>query len=287
MQQKRFLTLVVTVFLGIFFIAASTFQVQDKPRRLEILFLGHQTNRHHNSERLADILTKEYFKNGINISFTSQPDDLNEENLSKYDGLIVYANHDSISASQEKALLDFVKKGKGFIPLHCASWCFRNSSEVVEMIGGQFKSHKYDSFPAVITNANHPVTKGIPAFVTKDETYVHDKISKDIEVLSERVEGGHHEPYTWVRSFGQGRVFYTAYGHDDITFNNPGFLDLVRNGIFWAVGEKAVTDLKAFQIANPQYFDGPVPNYERKRSCTKSSAITKSGTIHVTDAGAS
>lgn len=269
MQQKRFLTLVVTVFLGIFFLAASTFQVQDKPRRLEILFLGHQTNRHHNSERLADILTKEYFKNGINISFTSQPDDLNEENLSKYDGLILYANHDSISASQEKALLDFVKKGKGFIPLHCASWCFRNSSEVVEMIGGQFKSHKYDSFPAVITNANHPVTKGIPAFVTKDETYVHDKISKDIEVLSERVEGGHHEPYTWVRSFGQGRVFYTAYGHDDITFNNPGFLDLVRNGIFWAVGEKAVTDLKAFQIANPQYFDGPVPNYERKDPAPK------------------
>ena len=83
------------------------------------------------------------------------------KNLSKYDGLIVYANYDTISQSQEKALLQFVKSGKGFIPLHCASLCFRNSPEVVEMIGGQFKSHKYDSFPSVIIQPEHPVMKGM------------------------------------------------------------------------------------------------------------------------------
>src|SRR5215207_2513154 len=103
MQQKKFLTLVVTISLALFFIAASTYQVTDTPRRLEVLFLGHQNNRSHNSERLADILAKEYFKDGINITFTTRPDELNEENLNKYDGLIVYANHDTISASQEKA----------------------------------------------------------------------------------------------------------------------------------------------------------------------------------------
>jgi type 1 glutamine amidotransferase len=85
--------------------------------------------------------------------------------------------------------------------------------------------------------------KGISSFVTRDETYVHDKISKNIEVLSERVEGAHHEPYTWVRPYGEGRVFYTAYGHDENTFNNQGFLDLVLNGIIWAVGDKARSNL--------------------------------------------
>src|SRR5688572_24376338 len=101
MQQKKFSTLVVTTIIAILFIAASTYKAADAPRRLELLFLGHQTNTHHNSEKLADLLMKEYFKHGINITFTSQPDDLNEENLNKYDGLIVYANHDSISPSQE------------------------------------------------------------------------------------------------------------------------------------------------------------------------------------------
>ncbi len=166
-------------------------------------------------------------------------------------------------------MLEFVRNGKGFIPLHCASWCFRNSDEVVEMIGGQFKSHKYDSFPAVITQPDHPVMKGITSFKTTDETYVHDKISKNIQVLSERVEGSHHEPYTWVRPYGQGRVFYTAYGHDEITFTNQGFLDLVQNGILWAVGEKAVANLAAYSIASPTYFDGPVPNYERRNPAPK------------------
>ncbi|HEY5968496.1 MAG TPA: PVC-type heme-binding CxxCH protein [Chitinophagaceae bacterium] len=263
MQNKRFwLPLII-----ILFVLVSAFIKKDlasPSRRLEILFLGHKNNQSHNSEKLASIFSKEYFKGGINISFTTNPDDLNEGNLSNYDGLILYANHDTISKSQEKALLDFVRGGKGFIPLHCGSFCFRNSPEVVEMIGGQFKSHRYDSFPAVILKPKHPVMQGITSFTTLDETYVHSKISKEIEVLTERVEGDHHEPYTWVRPYGQGRVFYTAYGHNDNTFNNQGFLDLVRNGILWAVGDKAVEDLKQIHLANPKYFEGPVPNYEKR-----------------------
>ena len=138
----------------------------EAPRRLEILFLGHDS-KHHESEKLADILLAEYFKAGINISYTNDPDDLNEKNLAYYDGLILYANYDSITAPQEKALLNFVKNGKGFIPLHCASYCFRNSKEVVDLIGGQFKTHGQDSFPAVIVKPDHPVMKDVPAFMTK------------------------------------------------------------------------------------------------------------------------
>src|SRR5690242_15410634 len=159
MNKKKLLTVFAIAVLSIVFLAAFRHQPAATPRRLEILFLGHTNNRAHNSERLADIFTKEFFKDGINITFTMDPNAMNEENLSKYDGLIVYANHDTISRSQEQALLNFVRSGKGFIPLHCASFCFRNSPEVVEMIGGQFKSHKYDSFPATIIKPEHPVMK--------------------------------------------------------------------------------------------------------------------------------
>ncbi|MRG45061.1 dehydrogenase [Chitinophaga sp. SYP-B3965] len=266
--KVNFSACVCLIVAPLLFISAGKQHSADAPRRLEILFLGHKS-KHHDSEKLADIFTKEYFKDGINISYTTDPDDLNATNLKGYDGLILYANHDSITKPQEAALLDFVRSGKGFIPLHSASYCFRNSAEVVEMIGGQFKSHKYDSFPAVILKPEHPVMKGITAFVTKDETYVHDKISKNIEVLSERVEGTHHEPYTWVRPYGKGRVFYTAYGHDDNTFNNPGFLALVKNGILWAVGDEARGNLSAYKIAQPTYVDGPVPNYEKRDPAPK------------------
>lgn len=262
MSPKKLLLVCFTCIFAVCFIAATN-KDADLPRRLEILFLGHKSE-HHDSEQLADILTKEYFKDGINITYTTDPNDMNETNLKNFDGLVLYANHDEITKDQEKTLLNFVKGGKGFIPLHCASYCFRNSDEVVEMIGGQFANHKIDSFPAVIIKPDHPVMKGINAFITKDETYVHTKISKNIEVLSERVEGDHHEPYTWVRPYGDGRVFYTAYGHDEVTFNNPGFLNLVKNGILWAVGDKARANLAAFKIAELKYTDAVIPNYERR-----------------------
>ena len=96
--------------------------------------------------------------------------------------------------------------------------------------------------------------QGIHLLLQKDETYVHDKISKEYTSITERVEGNHHEPYTWVRPYGQGRVFYTAYGHDENTFNNQGFLDLVRNGILWAVGDKAKADLESCSIGKSKIF---------------------------------
>src|SRR5690606_39974014 len=52
--------------------------VDDTPKRMEILFLGHKNNANHNSLKLAEILSREYFRSGINISFTDNPDDLNK-----------------------------------------------------------------------------------------------------------------------------------------------------------------------------------------------------------------
>jgi hypothetical protein len=56
-------------------------------------------------------------KDGIKITYTQDVNDLNSDNLDLYDGLIVYANHESIYSSQEKALLNFVSDGNTFIPI--------------------------------------------------------------------------------------------------------------------------------------------------------------------------
>ncbi|MGH2622989.1 MAG: PVC-type heme-binding CxxCH protein, partial [Sphingobacterium sp.] len=252
--------------LLMFFVALSVWGCQEnnKPRRLELFFLGHDS-KHHDSEMLADILSKEYFADGINITYSNDPEDLKREDLHLFDGLILYANHDTISESQAKALLDYVASGKGFIPIHSASFCFRNSDEVVNLIGGQFKSHEGGSFGAEIIKPEHQAMQGLSSFVTEwDETYVHDHLADDIDVLMERVDTSHREPYTWVKNYGKGRVFYTAFGHDERTFKNPGFIKLVKNGILWAVGDQAVERMKKFVIAEPTYEEGRMPNYERK-----------------------
>lgn len=89
---------------------------------------------------LASALTKK----GINLTYTEQVEDLTPETLNKYDGLIIYANHEKINHSQEEALLEFVEGGKGFIPVHSASFCFQNSEEYIEL-ASKFNFPPYNS----------------------------------------------------------------------------------------------------------------------------------------------
>ena len=238
----------------------------DGPRRIEILFLGHDSE-HHNSARYMPMLAAALGKEGINFTYTEDPADLNEDNLSLYDGLMVYANHENIDPAQEKALLDYVKQGKGFIPVHSASFCFQNSPEYISLVGGQFQKHDTGTFVASIVKTDHPITQSLDTFSTWDETYVHHKLTDDRTVLMERVEGAHREPWTWVKEHGKGRVFYTAYGHDERSWSNPGFQQLVKEGILWAVGDNVRTQWEAFAKTIPslQYKPDPnIPNYERR-----------------------
>ena len=116
------------------------------------------------------------------------PTDLNAPNLAKYDALMIYANHTSITPEQEKALLDFVAGGKGFLPIHCASFCFQNSPQYIALVGAQFLKHGTGEFTAAIIQPNHPVLDGVQPFQVWDETYVHTKINPDKTVLMERVD---------------------------------------------------------------------------------------------------
>lgn len=240
-----------------------SFLSMTDPRRVEILVLGHESE-HHNSEKLMLHLGTPLFQKGINLTYTTDVNDLNESVLNNYDGLLIYANHDSISSSQEKALKDFVQGGKALIPIHSASWCFRNSDWFVKTVGGQFSTHGTGRFTATITDAAHPIMQGVEEFETWDETYVHSQLNPDMHVLMERVEGDHREPYTWTREEGKGRVFYTAYGHNEETWKQPKFHELVANGILWAVGDKVNELLTAYKIPTTQFEDADIPNYERR-----------------------
>ena len=209
------------------------------------------------------------FKTGINLTYTNELTDLNDTNLNKYDGLIIYGNHDSLSLSQEKALQGFVEGGKGLIPLHSASGCFKNSDWYIKTIGGQFKSHGVGSFTGKIVNTPHAVMESVPEFTSWDETYVHQRINPDMTVLMERVEGTVHEPYTWVRNQGKGRVFYTAYGHNDSTWTNAGFLNLVSNGVLWAIGDEVKRQITNLKIPDVSIYPDSIASFAIRHLVSK------------------
>ncbi len=235
---------------------ANAAEPEAKP--IKVLFLGDVG--HHVPLERAKQLIPVLLRRGIQCVYTDSMDDLNPATLGRYDALLVYANIDKIEPNQAKALLDYVASGHGFVPLHCASYCFRNNPEVVALIGAQFKSHTTGTFRCTTIAPDHPVMKGFKGFESWDETYVHTLHNeKDRIVLEKREE----EPYTWVRTHGKGRVFYTAWGHDQRTFGNPGFADLVERGIRWATGDDhpAETIAKRPETAPLEYVDQKVAYY--------------------------
>ncbi len=202
---------------------------------IRVLFLGDK-GHHVPAERFAQ-LEPVLGPRGVEFTYTERLEDLTPENLAKYDALAVYANIGSMSAAQEAAVLEYVRDGKGLVPLHCASFCFGNSPAWIDLVGAQFQKHGVGEFRTANVAPDHPVMKGFGGFESWDETYVHHKHNpRGRTVLEERVEGENREPWTWVRQEGKGRVFYTAWGHDERTWGHPGFHNLVERGIRFAAG---------------------------------------------------
>jgi len=208
------------------------FTVTSSAAPLRVLFLGDNAG-HRPTNRFA-LMQPVLASRGIELTYTDKLSDLNPDTLGRYDALVIYANHTRISTEQEKALLDYVEGGHGFVPIHCASFCFLNSPKYIELVGGQFKSHGTGVFKETIVNGDHPLMKGITPIESWDESYVHTKHNTNRIVLAERRDEKGNEPYTWVRQVGKGRVFYTAWGHDQRTWSNPQFVALIENGVRWA-----------------------------------------------------
>ena len=125
------------------------------PRRIEILFLGADTDEH-SSQKATALFVPAMAREGINVSWTDDVSDLNTRNLAKYDTLMVYGNEQSITPAEEAAVTAYVTGGKGLIAIHSASDMFRNSAAWGKLIGGQLDHHGLVTpFTAAVTKADH------------------------------------------------------------------------------------------------------------------------------------
>ena len=251
---------------------ASAIQSGSDAKPIKVLFLGQERGPSHDPERMFPMLASAFARRGIQLTYAATPAEaLVADRLQYYDALMLYGNHTEITPAEEQALLGFVEGGKGLVALHSASFEFQNSDRYIALVGGQFQRHGTGEFTAEITQPGHPVMQGLQPFNTWDETYVHTKHNPENRtVLMERVDENGREPWTWVRTQGQGRVFYTAYGHDERTWAKPEFAALVENGVSWVVPEAARQARDRLKIPEVVYLDGyNVPNYEQRDPAPK------------------
>jgi type 1 glutamine amidotransferase len=232
MKRKNSILLVLPLVAALFGVHSDARAADPDLNDVRVLFLGDRAG-HRPAQRFA-IIEPVLAQRGIQVSYTESMDDLNPGRLAAVDCLLIYANITQISPEQEKALLDFVSAGGGLAPIHCASYCFHNSSNYIALVGAQFRRHGAGVFKDTIIQPDHPIMQGMEPIESWDETYVHHRHNTNRIVLAERRDEQGAEPWTWVREHGKGRVFYTAWGHDQRTWTNAAFQKLVEKGIRWS-----------------------------------------------------
>lgn len=241
-------------------------------RRLEVLFLGAPTanGAHHDPITRYRVLKKALGVSGINLTYS---EDLTEafdhDFLHQFDALLLYANWSTLAAAQEKVLLEYVAEGHGFLPIHCASACFGNSAAFIELVGARFQRHGGEIFAPVTLPVDHPILQGLEKLEAWDETYQHDRHHEDRTVLQVRRDAAGDEPWTWVGTHGAGRIFYTASGHDHRVWDRPEFHALLRNAVYWAVGDEAQARLARLQLPALPEQDVLLPDYRRQRAIAR------------------
>jgi type 1 glutamine amidotransferase len=176
---------------------------------------------------------------------------VNHENLRDYDAIVFYTSGElPLSDSQKESLLDFVRSGKGFAGIHSASDTLYNWPEYGELLGGYFDGHPWHQEVAIETeDPVHAATRHLaPAFRITDEIYqfrsfireqVHGLLRLDNNSVNLNVPGVNRSDgdfaLAWTRSFGSGRVFYTALGHRDEVWQDKRFQRHLLNGIRWTM----------------------------------------------------
>lgn len=249
-------------------LAAPHILPQPDARRLEVMFFGAPTANGpgHDPITRYRVLKKALGTEGVNLTYIEDPAKaFAPDELAKYDALLMYGNWEQngrMPPEQLKALLAYVEGGGGFLPIHCASACYGGSPEFIRLVGARFKSHGDEVFQVRDVMPNHPILRGLKGFKAWDETYVHDQHGDDREILQTRKD----EPWSWIRTQGKGRVFYTASGHDHRVWDLPEFQDLLRNAIYWAVGPEKYLMMKKLRLPEPKEQAVILPGYRQREA---------------------
>jgi hypothetical protein len=221
-----------------------------------VLYLTHSAGFKHGVLPVSEKILPELGKasGAFDATVSSDPAVLSEQNLRNYAAVIFFTTGElPIDEGQKRALMDFVRGGRGFVGIHSASDTFYKWAQYLELVGGYFDGHPWHRTVTIrVEDRRHPATAHLPAtFTLKDEIYqfkdwsrdrVHVLLSLDpssVDMTNAGVKRADKDfALAWTREFGRGRMFYTALGHDEEVWRDPRFQEHLVGGIRWVLGVK-------------------------------------------------
>jgi len=217
-----------------------------------ILYFTYSAGYRHDVIPLSKaILTQLGKDSGVfEVTATEDPSEFTTENLERYAAVMFYTSGElPMSDAQKSALLNFVRSGRGFLGVHSATDTFYTWPDYLDLVGGYFNGHPWHQAVTIeVVDAGDPLVAFLGnSLQVEDEIYqISDFDHRGSRVLLRldpssvdlKKTGVHQRfygwPLAWTRSYGEGRVFYTALGHEASAWQDGRYQRMLTNAILWS-----------------------------------------------------
>jgi type 1 glutamine amidotransferase/sugar phosphate isomerase/epimerase len=253
-------------------IPAKPYAAPKNPRKLLVVEslqgMSHDTIPH------ANVMLEEMGKitGAFTTEFNNDLNNLKYPKVKEYDAVFLNSIVGEFAADLDvrDGLARYVREGGGLGGVHGTPWASRNWDEFAEMIGSQSAPHRIEQGIMKVYDAASPIMKpfGGKDLPFREEYYRFEHegrgrlrwdkvrvlmtVALDDPKIEPRPWNGYKRPdnvypVTWIRSYGQGRVFYSSLGHMPETFWTPELVGHFLAGVQFMLG-----DLDADTTPNPR-----------------------------------
>ncbi len=173
---------------------------------------------------------------------------LSPEGLQNADAVFFANTTGNLGIPDLGAFLAWIRAGHAFLGTHSATDTYHDAPAYLEMIGAEFATHGNQATVDIrVDDRSHPSTVNLPSpFRVFDEIYeFRSNPRAGVSVLlslDRHPDDGHPDAgragdfvLAWFKTYGAGRVFYTALGHREEVWEDPRFVQHLAGGIRWAL----------------------------------------------------
>ncbi len=229
----------------------------QKPRVL--IFDKPEFYIHECTPAAVEALQKLCAENGWRADVTDEAEVFNEKDIVQY-AAIIFLNTagDVLNPTQEAVFQRYIQAGGGFVGIHTAIDTEHNWKWYGDLVGGRFDSQsEVQAATLQVRDQENPATRHLGAtWKRKDEWFNLTHLASDLHLLLTLDENSYQggtmgslHPIAWYHDFDGGRSFFTAMGHTTASYSEPAFLQHLRGGLQYAIGNNHPIQLQALRAA--------------------------------------
>ena len=218
-----------------------------------VLYFTHSAGYRHEVLPLSGSVLHDLGESSGSFTITATDDvsALTAENLRRFAAILFYTTGElPVSDVQKTALLDFVRSGGGFLGVHSATDTFYLWPDYLKLIGGYFNGHPWRQAVKIeVVDPSDPLVAFLgTSLQIADEIYQisdfdyegsHVLLRLDATSVDLTLNGVRRRfygwPLAWTRTYGRGRVFYTALGHEEAVWRDARYQQILLNAILWSI----------------------------------------------------